>query len=128
MKKSNKITIKDCLDAICHFPVNFRTLKQYTSAQIYNNTGYERYHSMITQDQIIDVLKTNIDLMEMWFLFSQDKRWTPAWFLKKESSGFWRVGYLTQNHEVIYEINFNDSMSACAFLIRMEMEEFRRKK
>lgn len=125
MKNNLKISREECIYAICHFVIRYKEDKKYTPYEIYEETCYKKYYCDITQEQIIDVIRRHTNLIEAWLLFSQDKRWTPSWFFEKRLDGFWRVGYMVENGKYTYEMMFNDSVNACAQMIRMEMEEFR---
>ena len=120
-------TRKDCVFAICEFAKIYRADKNATPRDMFKRTGYRRHYASITQEQVIDLLRTHPILVDEWRMFSQDKRWTPAWFLKKRSENIWRVGYVDRGGNTIQEILFSDSASACALMIRMEMEDLRQR-
>lgn len=127
MKENNEMTLENCINEICRLPIRFRTNKIDTPLKIYNDTKYTKYHSNIVQEDIVDLIKANSELIEEWLLFSENKRCSPAWFFQKASKNFWEVGYMTESAKIIYKVIFNNSVNACAHMIRMEMEEFRLK-
>ena len=125
MKTNTNITRKDCVVAICDFARRCREDKNSSPREIYERTGYARYYASITQERVIDLLRTKPRLVDEWLMFSEDKRCTPAWFFEKRPEKMWRVGYIDRNGSTIHEVMFDDSINACALIVRMEMEEFR---
>jgi len=123
--QANNNSRMECVRSICLYATRADLESSLTLNQIYMQTGYDKYYSEISQDEIKDFIKAQPDLMDAWMLFSQNKRWTPSWFFEKLPNNLWLVGYLNKNSKRVYESLYRDALFACAYMIRMEMEENR---
>ena len=109
---------------ICEFARRYRSEKKRTPQQLYDETGYGTGHAKITQQDIEAVIAQDHTLIDDWLSFTEDKRWTPAWGLRKNSDR-WIVFHMAEGGTRSYEVIFALPVPACALMIRMEMEDFR---
>lgn len=63
--------------------------------------------------------------MEEWILFTLDKRWTPVWRLFERENGKLSVSLIQNTGKPYHEIIYEDRISACAHMIKFEMEDLR---
>ena len=115
----------DSLERICHFARDYRAERHRTPRQLYDATGYSASHASLTQEQIEEFVTRDVSLINDWHHFTQDKRWTPAWGLTQRSDNEWVVFHMSRSGRRDYELLFATPVSACALLIRLEMEGFR---
>jgi hypothetical protein len=118
MNKS--ISKDDCLYSICRFPLLYAE-SGLTPKEIVEYCRYEKYRDEISIDDIVKELKKDMKLIDSWLLFTDDKRWTPAWGIKKEK-GSYTIFYVFRNGKTEIEQSFSSEYEACARLVRMEME------
>lgn len=118
MKKSN--TKEECLYSICHFPALY-TESGLSPKEIVKYSMYAKYRGEISIDDIAKELQKDIQLIESWLLFTEDKRWTPAWGIKKENNSY-SLFYVFRNGQFEIKQSFSSGHEACARLVRMEME------
>jgi len=117
---------EECVIQICEFARRHRSERERTPQQLYDATDYSVHHAEITQNDIEQVIQADSSLIRDWISFTDDKRWTPAWGLGKRDDKTWLVFYMLRSGKFGYEITFASAVPACALMIRMEMEEFRR--
>ena len=86
--------------------------------------GYSTAYLEISQEQIESVVLNDPALIQDWAMFSEDKRWSPAWYILPHGER-WIVGHLNKKVVREYETVFDSPIKATAFMIRMEMESFR---
>jgi hypothetical protein len=113
---------------ISEFARNVRLGGKRTMRQLYDETGYEACHNEITQQDIEAAVSRDLTLIDEWMSFSEGKRWIPTWLLNKnqKSENRWVVLYEGKgDNSHNYQIQFSTPITACAFMIRMEMEQFR---
>ena len=115
-----------CAISICEFARRYRSEQDRTPRQLYEGTGYDTYHAEITQKDIEATIARDESLVDDWLAFTEDKRWTPSWGLKKQGDT-WVVFQLAKGGVRSYEVVFHSPVQACAMMVRMEMEDFRHK-
>src|SRR5215472_11488412 len=89
---------------ICEFVRRFRSEKDLTPRQIYEETGYGSWYAEVSQEDIEAVVARDPTLVDDWISFSEDKRWTPAWVLGKVSDRVWVVSLVREGGETGYQI------------------------
>lgn len=118
-------TKEQCISNICRFPINYRVDSTRKPIEIYNASKYSRYRQEISYEDIVDFVRENTSIIDDWITFSKDKRWTPAWSFSKNSVNAWSVIYIEHDGVEMCCLTFNNPVNACAFMILMEMEQFR---
>ena len=94
--------------------------------QIFHEIGYSEHHTQITEEAIFKELQTHPDLIGDWYIWSENKRCSPAWFITKNEQGEWIVGFLEKNGRRSHVRAFSSALSATAFFVKMEMEQLRK--
>jgi hypothetical protein len=118
------MNIAECIVAICNFPLTYKNANMSPSA-IFTNSKYGDQYEFISLEALEEHVKAHPELIDRWILYSQDKRWTPAWAFTKNKSDGWVVSYIQESGKHGYEIIFGNATNACAFMIKMEFEELR---
>lgn len=108
--------------ALCQFPVDYRdeTLN-LSPRQLVARSGYPSVATKVTVDRIAEFLATRPDLVDAWFVWSEDQRWSPSWWVSEDAKGEFRVGYFdpdaTGEPQLLV---FHDRVRACAeFALRI---------
>jgi len=114
-------TKEQCIHDICRFPLLCKE-PGVTPLEVVRKTGYSVFCEDIKIKDIIDELKKDKNSITTWLNFTADKRWTPAWGVVQKNSGY-ELFYMSTACEIELKVNFKDPFEACAFMIRMEMEE-----
>lgn len=65
-------------------------------------------------------------LVDEWVGYSMSKRCAPTCAFEKRKDGQWVVYYVLESGKIGYSITFASPTTACALMMRMEMEEMRR--
>jgi hypothetical protein len=115
---------KNCVKAICNFVRVYRTENVCTPIEIYRQTGYSEFHDEITIDDIETEIMRDPNLIQDWIMFSEDKRWTPAWAFQGSGES-WTVSFIESNGKSSKKFNYKNGFRACAEMVRNEMEQFR---
>ena len=109
--------------ATCHWVRRYREERLRTPIELYEDTGYSELYRDFSESQLERVLRDDPSLVEDWKSFSEDKRWSPAWYFTTEE-GISVVGHYPPDPNMSKK-TFRDPFQACAYFIKMEMEAFR---
>ena len=91
--------------------------------ELYYETGYSEHYCNVSESFLEGVLRNDSSLVEDWKAFSEDKRWSPAWYFTT-GGGISVVGHNPPDPNM-KEKTFRDPFQACAYFVKMEMEAFR---
>jgi hypothetical protein len=108
--------------ALCQFPVDYRDeALNLSPRQLVARSGYPSVATQVTVDRIAAFLATRPDLVDAWFQWSHDQRWSPAWWISEQAPGEFRVGYYDPNAAGQPDpLVFGDKDRACAeFALRV---------
>ncbi len=117
MKKSE--TIK----RICEFARAYQTENKKSPLQLFAETGYQSYRAEITNEEIAAEIDKNSNLLDDWLAFTEDKRWTPSWGIREDQTSY-VVFHVSKGGNIDQEFEFTSGSSACAAMVRNEMEGF----
>jgi hypothetical protein len=92
---------------------------------ILQETGYSEHHTLITEEAIAKELQAHPSLIGDWYIWSENKRCSPAWFITKNQQGQWLVGLCEKSGQRSQTRTFADALSATAFFVKREMEQLR---
>lgn len=112
--------------AVCNWVKAYNSSKEETPRELYLKTKYNDCHDLITEFVIENYLRENPELIDLWETFSMDKRWSPSWYFSRSNSRKNIVGYFHHDDNMKKQMEFDDVFKACAFFIKMEMEELRK--
>ena len=94
-----------------------------TPIELYEEVGYSEFSRDVSESLLEAVLRNDPSLVDDWKSFSEDKRWSPAWYFTTEEE-ISVVGHYPPDPN-INKMTFRDPFQACAYFIKMEMEAFR---
>ncbi len=85
-----------------------------------------RLHAEMQMSQVdLDrELRQRPDIVDGWLRWSEDKRWSPAWYFY-EVDGHCIVGYFSDDDSECRSSKFEDRYQACAAFIIHELEDYR---
>jgi hypothetical protein len=115
--------VSEAAVAACCWVRRYQEESARNPLQLYRETGYSTFFRELSVEKFEAVLREDRALVAEWEMFSGDKRWSPAWYLKLDG-GRPFVGHFPPNPKKI-ERHFDDPVKACAYFVKMEMEDFR---
>lgn len=120
-----KMTKKQSLEAICLFAHDYIRDPKKSPIIVYNETNYSDRREKISFEQVKDFVEKNPKVIKHWIQYTEDKRYTPAWGVRKVTINLWEIFYMgEEGKDIEYKFKFNNASNACAFMILQEMEEF----
>ncbi len=121
MKNDNP---RSCISHICRFPRTVKANPLITPRKIFQDSRWSKHFRRIKQEHIEQELENEPALIEDWVRWTEDKRWTPAWGIRQPADGSWEV-FLYTTTGMNYQLFFENPITACALLVRFEMEDLR---
>lgn len=118
------MTISETIANIIYLPRNFDSIGNVSVYSLLQNSGYFEMYDLVTEDAIREMLLTQPERMDEWMLFSEGKRVSSGWFIKKGAKGY-QIGYFPANNICDQPINYLDKAAACAAFIKREIEDIR---
>lgn len=117
-------TASDVLKALVRLPTDLRT-RGVSVRTLMLESGYLAVPDLISVKGIEKVLLESPDRVTEWLHYSEDKRVSSGWYLRKAEEE-WEVGYYS-GPEGFKEVTFYGSgEEACAVFIKREFESMRR--
>ncbi len=114
----------DVLDLIIALPETFNTSGTVSIKDLLKETGYCDIYDLISEISIAEVLSTNLQAVNYWLEYSEDKRTSSGWYFKKSKNETYIVGKIDMTETS--EVTFTDKFKACAAFIKREIETIRR--
>jgi hypothetical protein len=105
------------IELVCTLPIHFRTSRIKTPKQVVRKLKLRQHRSEVNLEKIIAYLAENTDLLELWLRWSEDKRWSPAWYFTERKPN-WLVGFYPDGPEFI----FSEPIEACAVFVEKELD------
>ena len=104
------------ISALCQFPLDYRDKTLNLSPrQLIARSGYPSVATQVTVERMAEFLATRPDLVDVWFRWSEDQRWSPAWWMSEQAPGEFRVGYYDPQAAAEPEpLVFQNRVRACA--------------
>jgi hypothetical protein len=116
--------LEACIKAVCAFPRRYQT-EGLSPLQVFRETGYADHHDQITPEVLAEELRKNPDWIGDWYIWSENKRSSPSWFISQIGPSEWIVAMLERDGRRSQVHTFSTALSATAFFVKMEMEHFR---
>lgn len=108
---------------ICEFAGTYSAERVKTPMQLFAETGYQANGAAITDEEIEKEIEKRPKLLSEWLAFTEDMRWSPSWGLGKTGNEY-VVFHVSRDGKVDREFRFKSAASACALMVRKEMEGF----
>jgi hypothetical protein len=116
-------TASEAAVAACRWVRRYREEARMTPRRIYDETAYSDFFREVSEEALERVLREDRALVDAWEMFSGDKRWSPAWYFTLDGERPYVGYYPPDPHK--REKHFDDPVKACAYFVKMEMEDFR---
>ncbi len=114
------MSIESTLNDLIQLPRNFSVCRDASIHSLLQESGYFAVHKAVTEDAIHDALREHPELVSDWIDFSDSKRASSGWFLRRGATGY-QVGHYSDHEPVEYL----DELTACAAFIKREIEDIR---
>lgn len=116
-----KMKTDDTVGRIIRLPKELSVRRDASVLSLLQDSGYLVVHEFVTEGVIREALALNRALAKDWLEFSESKRVTSGWFLRKCGVGHYQVGY----HPDHAPVDYSDEIAACAAFIKHEIEDIR---
>jgi hypothetical protein len=113
-----KITKEKCILKICNLPVDFK-LADKSSLTLLQESKFTDFHNVITKQDIKDYLLRNVNIIESWEIWSEEKR-TSGYYLSISSDKYF-VGSIDNNGKENFSKSFKTAEGACSEFILKEV-------
>ena len=120
MEKARNIILK-----IIWLPVAFYETGNKSFYDLLKETKYFECFNSISEDSIADILLSNIELIDKWFEWSENKRTSGGWYLVKKDNGKYEVGKISSDGKKSQCLEYDNRRKACAAFIKREIDELR---
>ena len=109
------------VEAVCRLPIDYVQLGTYSAAEVVRRSGYGLARDHVTVDRLAACLADHPEWVDAWFLWSDENRGIPAWYVRRAGSSGFRVG--RKDHGGQSEpLRFDNRTLACAEYVRREVE------
>ena len=117
--------INDVATKLIYIPQDLKKIGNISFYDLLKRTGYFELHKRVNENIICRALEVNIECISEWITYSEDKRCSSGWYIKKESNDNYLVGYYPHNDKKHTNKIFSNRIEACASFIKHEIEEIR---
>lgn len=108
---------------VINLPRNFCGRGDASIYSLLQESGYFAVHDEVTEGAIHGALRRNPEIVTDWMQFSEAKRVSSGWFLRREGAKGYQVGHYP-DHE---PVDYSDELEACAAFIKREIEDIRQR-
>lgn len=118
--------LKDVIKKIILLPVDFNATGNNKSiCSLLRDTEYYETYNTVTENAIELELTNQTQYIAPWLIWSENKRSNNGWYFLKKKNNKFVVGYLRPDGKVEMNIEFDNSIEACAHYIKKEIESIR---
>jgi hypothetical protein len=115
------MSIDSTVSNVINLPGNFHDRGDVSVYVLLQESGYFAVHEDVTEGAIHDALRRHPEVANDWMDFSEAKRASSGWFLRRGGAKGFQVGYYP-DHELV---DYSDELAACAAFIKREIEDIR---
>jgi hypothetical protein len=112
------ISKDSCIEKICNLPFDFKVAEK-SSVTLLQESKFADFYYVITKQDIKDYLSLNVNLIETWEIWSEDKR-TWGYYLSISPDKYF-VGSLDKDGKENFSKSFSTAIDACAEFILREV-------
>jgi hypothetical protein len=110
---------RDSIKKVCELPIDFK--KENKSAfQLSKESGFTNVNKNDTISKIKEYLQAHVSLIDLWEIWSQDKRTTEGFYLILGNKNI--VGYFGATYKR-KEVAYKTAIDACSEFIFLEMSQ-----
>ena len=106
-------------------PADFLARGDASPSTLLVESGYLAEHEAIQADDIERELQSRPERVAEWLQYSDDKRSSAGWYLKRSADGKWVVGHVGKAGRGRPESIHESAVKACSVFIKNEIEEMR---
>jgi hypothetical protein len=122
MNELTKEQISEIAHMICDIARDYVRYGIRNDSKILDACEYQFIKDQIDRSDIEEELRCDPSLVADWMQWSEDKRCSPAWYLKEKGGTFY-VGYYHNDFEKRTQTAFDDGIQACAEFIMQEIND-----
>jgi len=112
---------QDVAAAVARIPWDFETRGDVSFHALLIASGYADEHGGVDVSMIEDALRAHPEFVGDWLEYSEAKRSSAGWFIRKAASGGWEVGYVAEG--AFEEVSvYQDELEACAVFVKKEID------
>lgn len=115
------MSIANTVSEVINLPRKFYDRGDASIYSLLQESGYSAVHDQVTEEAIHDALLRNPDVVSDWMDFSEAKRASSGWFLRREGEKCYQVGHYPDHAP----IDYSDEVAACAAFVKREVEDIR---
>jgi hypothetical protein len=115
------MNIDNIASVVIDLPRTFYSRNDASMYSLLRESGYFSVHEQVTESVIRDALRRRPELTLDWIGFSEAKRSSSGWFLRRGQVKGYQVGHYPGGEPVGY----SDEFAACAAFIKREIEDIR---
>jgi hypothetical protein len=113
------VSMMDAMDrvveAVCRLPIDFESLGNVSEVELVRRSGYLDLRKQMTVDHLATCLRDHPDWVRAWFLWSDNQRSSPNWWLAGWISHEYTLGYYDPKVDrEAPPMRFDDKVEACA--------------
>ena len=90
--------------------------------QLFIDLGSPQHRTAVSEDSVFLCLSKNVQFVDSWFRWSDDKRVPEGWYVCQKGKSF-EVGYFPDGEKVA----FDDRIRACSYFVFREVEAMARR-
>jgi hypothetical protein len=117
--------ISRTLRDVIALPRNFASRGSALIESLLQESGYFAVHDQVTERAIRDALLRNPEAMSEWLEFSENKRASSGWFLRRAGASEYHVGHFPATENSHGPAAYSEEAAACAAFIKREIEDIR---
>lgn len=108
----------DIITLVCTLPTQYQKHPHKSPKQIARLLKLKQRRGEVDPRKISAYLTENPHLLDEWLRWSEDKRWSPAWYLSKSAAN-WVLAYYPDGPEHVYK----DPIQACTKFVEAELDD-----
>ena len=113
---------KSIAQKVIRLPNQFYSIGNVSISSLLKETGYYEHYNSIDASDIRKAIESDIDCIDQWITWSENKRTSSGWYFKRVSEGKCIVGHYPNTNELM---EYADAQEACATFIKLELEDIR---
>jgi hypothetical protein len=117
--------IQDIIVKLIHLPKSFHS-SDLSMYELLKQTGYFDVYNQVSEAGIYDTLVRYPECVDEWIAYSEDKRTSSGWYMKKKKDTLYEVGYISNTTDGNVATMYVDRIGACAAFIKHELEDIRK--
>lgn len=110
---------------VLSLPRKLKTLSHVSLQELLKRTGYFKAYTWVTEASLRVMLKRHPEYIDDWVAYSEDKRASTGWYIKRAEMKLDIVGFYSDQVGRRRDTTYLDPIAACAAFIKHEIEDMR---